>query len=369
MTPKAFIGLAAVTVAVAVGAGVSVLDRYGAAQTTRSEELLFPGLVDKVNQVSTLEVQHKDATLVMERRGDGWVMAGNHDYPVRDGKTRQAIIGLSQLRVVEAKTSKPERFQRLEVEDLSVENAQSVLFRLKDGDGNSVAEVILGKRRYNLGGDEEQGVYLRRPGENQSWLARGRLTVDKAAKDWLEREIVDIRIKRARRITTVDAEGNTLVAEKQAPGDEHYGLIDMPQDFELKERWQWDVDGLGSAMTTLELDDVVPAAEKELPADQVVKAEVETFGGLIVKIAMVPDGEQSWATFSASVNPDAKAEPEGEDEERIRTPEEAKKEADEINARVSGWVYKLPDWKVKPLRLRLVDLKAKEEKKDKDKSS
>ena len=93
----------------------------------------------------------------------------------------------------------------------------------------------------------------------------------------------------------------------------------MPTDVKLKERWQWDVDGLGSAMTTLELDDVVPASEKELAADQVVKAEVETFGGLIVKIAMVPDGEHTWATFSAEVNAEAKAEPEGEDEERIRT--------------------------------------------------
>ena len=365
MTPKAFIGLAIVTVLVAGGAALSVIDRYGVAQTSRSEELLFPDLVDKVNQVTALEVQNKDATLVMERRGDGWVMAGNHDYPVRQGKTRQAIIGLSQLRVVEAKTRKPDRFQRLQVEDLSAEDAQSILFRLKDSDGNSVAEVILGKRRYNLGGSEEQGVYLRRPGENQAWLARGRLTVDKSAKDWLERDIVDIRIKRARRITTIDAEGNTLVAEKQAPGDEHYGLLDMPTDVKLKERWQWDVDGLGSAMTTLELDDVVPASEKELAADQVVKAEVETFGGLIVKIAMVPDGEHTWATFSAEVNAEAKAEPEGEDEERIRTPEEVKKEVEEINARVNGWVYKLPDWKVKPLRLRLVDLKAKEENKDK----
>ena len=186
MTPKAFIGLAIVTVLVAGGAALSVIDRYGVAQTSRSEELLFPDLVDKVNQVTALEVQNKDATLVMERRGDGWVMAGNHDYPVRQGKTRQAIIGLSQLRVVEAKTRKPDRFQRLQVEDLSAEDAQSILFRLKDSDGNSVAEVILGKRRYNLGGSEEQGVYLRRPGENQAWLARGRLTVDKSAKDWLE---------------------------------------------------------------------------------------------------------------------------------------------------------------------------------------
>ena len=365
MTPRTFIGLAAVTAAVTVAAAFSVMNRYGDTRAGRAEQPLLPNLVATVNDVRELNVVHAGRTITLKRGEPGWVMTEKNGYPADEKKIRDAVVNLSQLRLVEGKTRRADRFPRLEVEDVAAAESKSRLFRLKNAAGDNLAEVIVGKKRYNLGGDVDQGVYVRLPGEEQAWLARGALDIGKDEKDWLDTAVVDIRIKRTRRVSTIAADGAKLVVEKDTPDAENYKAVDPPKDFKPKKNWQWDLNGVGSAMTTLELDDVAPAGEKAFDAENVMKAELQTFGGLIVRVSMLEEGEDTWAVFEAEAGGEATAEPQGEGDERIRDAEAVKKEAAAINARVKGWAYKLPNWKVKPLKLRLTDIEEKA-KKDSD---
>ena len=67
-------------------------------------------------------------------------------------KVRALVVALADMRLIEAKTSMPERYARLEVEDPEPEDAKSRLVRVESADGTVLAEVILGKRRHRLTG-------------------------------------------------------------------------------------------------------------------------------------------------------------------------------------------------------------------------
>ena len=83
------------------------------------------------------------------------------------------MLGLSELRLREAKTRKPDFYPRLQVEDLKVEKAKAILLTV-NGKKGELARVIIGKINNDVAGSSNVGRYIRRPEEKHSWLASGR---------------------------------------------------------------------------------------------------------------------------------------------------------------------------------------------------
>ncbi len=364
MTPKTFAGLALVTLIVAAASAYGVVNRYGSSDASSIKALRFPDLAGKINTAAELSVQNAEGTVVVRRTDAGWRVATSHDYPAVDATVREAIIGLSQMKLVDAKTKMPERFSRLDLDDVTAKDSKSRLWRLKDSDGKVMAEVLMGKRRYDLGGGEQNGIYVRKPGELQTWLAQVKLPEDRDSLSWIDRKIVDIRKKRIKRTTTIAANGEALTALREDPEDEDYVVENLPSGVQLKDRWQWDVNGMGLTLTGMQLEAVMPLAltGKDFSASSVERAVVETHDGLILRLAMLPQADDTngpWlVTLEAEVDLNAKAEPSGEGPDRIGTPEEVQKEAMDINAKVKGWAYQMPESQLRSLRVRLADIKA-----------
>ena len=66
------------------------------------------------------------------------------------------------------------------------------LLRLVDAAGKPILAVIVGHRRVRSQANVPEEVYVRRPDENQSWLAEGSLQVDADASLWLDRDVMNI---------------------------------------------------------------------------------------------------------------------------------------------------------------------------------
>ena len=77
--------------------------------------------------------------------------------------------------------------------------------------------MIVGKRRYDRLGAGNDGVYLRKPGEAQSWLARGTLDPSGDPASWLDRQIIDISEKKIAKVTLTQPDGSKLVISRAAP--------------------------------------------------------------------------------------------------------------------------------------------------------
>src|ERR1700730_12860502 len=94
---------------------------------------------------------------------------------------------MADLNWVEPKAQTPDLYPRLDVEDPG--HGKSALVAVKNKSGGDLAQAIVGKRRYDRLGAGNDGVYLRKPGEAQTWLARGTLDPTGDPSSWLEREI------------------------------------------------------------------------------------------------------------------------------------------------------------------------------------
>ncbi|MDP6603088.1 MAG: DUF4340 domain-containing protein [Rhodospirillales bacterium] len=362
MRPSTIIGLAAATILMVVAAAFGVAQHYRFAVSPLAEERLFPGLEDGLSDVARIEVEHATGKLTMTRTEAGWVVAEKHAYAANAEMVGKVALQLSQLRLVEPMTRMAERFPRVWLDDPSNQGSRAKLVRLKDTGGATLAEVMVGRPRYNLGGGGLDGIYIRRPGEDQVWLAQGSLEFGKTEREWLQRQITDVASKRVHKVSAIDADGTAFVAVKAKPSDEHFEIQNLPEDAKLRRNWYWDVDDTARALRGLEFDDVVPHTDKQIAGSEVLlTAEVRTYDGLIVTLTMLEDAEaeQSWTRITASVDPAPVGVPDGEDTEGFKTADEVKREADAINAAVADWTYGIADWRLKSLKLRLVDVLAK----------
>ena len=68
------------------------------------------------------------------------------------GPLKKALIGLAGAKSVEAKTSNPASYSRLDVIDPTDAGAASVQITVKDGAGSALASLIVGKKRFAKGG-------------------------------------------------------------------------------------------------------------------------------------------------------------------------------------------------------------------------
>lgn len=331
MTPKSLIGLGAVTAVVAIAAIVTVANQQATVRYSLDEKPVFAGLEGQLNSVASFTVTGEGKTFTMKRDGAKWTMAEKHDYPVDAQKARNLLFELSQLRLSEPKTSMKDLYPRIHVEDVDGKDAKSLRVAVVDKSGKTIADLIVGKEHPSAE-PGMSGVYIRKPGQAQSWLARGTIHMQPNATYWLANGIVDVGDSRVKRIERTLPGGETMIVFKKTSEDKDFQVEDVPQGEKIKTS---DVAALGRALSDLKLTDVLPAADRELPKDKATTARYITFDGLVVDITLDKIGDNFWARFMASTDADADA--------KVKT------EADAINARVKGWVYEVPDYKVEGL--------------------
>ena len=340
MTPLAFRKLLIVTVLAAVVALFSVFGRFDPATVEKAGVLMFPDLSDHVNEVTEIHVRDGKGTLTVRRGEKGWALDNKAGYPARDDRVRTAIIGLSELALSEPKTRLPERYADLQVEDVEADESKSVELFLRDEDGGDLASVIIGRRKFSYTDLAEGGLYVRRPGEAQSWFATGEFGARTDPIYWLKTQILDLPREEVAAMMTVQPDGTQLVISKASPDTPFFTVADLPEGARLRSPGA--PDQLGAAMVGLDLADVAPVGEVDFSGDNLARAQAKTFGGLVVDVDMVGKDGKVWARFAASTATQATAE--------------AVRQSQDINARLSGWAYQIKDYQIRNLRMPLAAL-------------
>jgi uncharacterized protein DUF4340 len=306
-----------------------------AAEGTR----VFPDLAAHLGDLAWVRLSHgaikADFALISGR----WVVVEKGNYPAAPDKIRRLLLGLADLSLVEPKTERPELFARLDLDDPG--NGKSTLVALQDRGGKTIAELVVGKTRHDRLGAGNDGVYIRRPGTDRAWLARGSvgqsgdLAGDVAG--WLDRRILDIPASRIAGVTLTGDDGARLVLKRDAP-DGKFVVADPPADTKFK--GDAALAEPAGALAALDLDDVKPAAELPAPASGVATAVFTSFDGLSVTLRLFAHDNADWVTIEAAGNGAAEAE------------------AKAIDARLARWSYAIPASRAKLLRTRLADLVA-----------
>ena len=189
---------------------------------------------------------------------------------------------MADLDLVEPKTQKPDLYPRLEVEDPGKGNRPWSRSRTRRA--ATIAEAIVGKRRYDRLGAGNDGVYIRKPGDAQAWLARGSLDPSGEPSSWLDRRILDISEKHIAKVALTQPDGAKLVISRAAP-DAKFAVEDAPADAKFKSETAIGGPPRRSKPSTSTTSS--RAAELPVPDKDVVTASFTTFDGLTVDLRML----------------------------------------------------------------------------------
>jgi len=370
-------------------AAVLVLSRVDFGGGRNAGGLHAPGLAGRIGDLESLKVVHagNEALATVVRGERGWAVAEKGGHPANFERLRSVLDALSQARRVERKTALPEFYSRLGVDDPSGADATGYLLELDYGGRHPPEGFIVGQRA------GAGMAYIRTVGEAQSWMVSADFDLSDLARDWLDREVIDIASGDIRRVVLDRGGGDVLEIAKEDAGDINFTPADLPEGRELS--YGSVANSIAGALANVEANDVRPAAEAgALPA--AAKARYETFDGLEVRLDIreeapvaeagaaepTADAPRYWALFSAvplmpeaAGPPETPANKEGGDADHAGETTEAgdatdaaaaaaaeaggsgnetaseppapspQERAADINAKLGGWAYELPAYK------------------------
>lgn len=364
MNQRTVVALLIALVVLALLVMVGQRDR-GGDTATGAGSLFVPGLADALNDIERLTVVKANGETVatLEKRPDSWVVSNKHDYAANVGKLRQSLLALSEARILEQKTANLELYDRLGVEDVAGAAAAGLSVALT-ATGRELPTVILG----NAEGSKYR--YVRRADEAQSYLIDRNPDFPRAAAQWLDSLIVDVRSDRVHEVTITHADGEVLRLSRASPELTNYDVADLPAGRELLYPGVANV--VANGLRELNLEDVEPAPDA--PVEQPTVVEVRTFDGLVVRVTGTKTDDASWITLAASVDAEqvARAAPttdtpasEAGAAAAASTPADGAAgdaaadpvaEAARINAKVGGWRYQIASFQYDQMTRRMVDL-------------
>jgi hypothetical protein len=156
---------------------------------------LLPSLAGELNTVTELTVRKGSATpaVTIHRQGEQWTVAERANYPADVSKLRKLLLALSDVKIREEKTSNPASYSVIGVEDPALPNAAGVQIDVVARDGKHA--VIVGK-------PVGEGSFVRRAGENSSYIVEPAISVEAQPRFWIDTRLLDLP---ADKIQSIDA--------------------------------------------------------------------------------------------------------------------------------------------------------------------
>jgi len=312
---------------------------------------LIPGLAEQVNNVAWVRLTSAggEPVATLRRENDAWVVEEVSAYRADWDRVRTLLSALAEAEIVEEKTSKPEYYARLGVEDVSSDEAAGVLVEFAVDSGLSA--VIIGNSAQG-----RDGQYARLAGSEKSVLIDSSLDLSKDRSDWLNKNIIDVSDAEVVEYEIEHPDGASVKAVKTSADDESFELLNIPSGREI--RSEQVLDAPARSLASLVFQSVVPA--EQLSWEGVAHFRILTADGLTIDSELMTvqsgdegdTGQEHWLRLNAGVyttSVDSVSDREIEDSETYAR-------AEEINGRVAGWAYRIPAYSYDAMSRHIEDL-------------
>ncbi len=318
--------LAGVTALFVVFAIIALMQQANEGAVKFAARLLFPDLQKQIDQLAEVDITDANGTIHVKNTDKGWVVAERDNFPADLEQVRQTAVGMSELELVEPKTANPDFLSALDLSD-PAKKGRAVKLVLLDKSGKVLAQALFGKAIQTTDTLGRSGVFIRRPDENQSYLARGYVMATSSIGDWLAKNVMSVGRERIQQVSIEPVDGAAYTVSRNAKDEPDFHLADIPKGREIA--YDSAPDGVAAAITSFTYEDIRKAAQFDFA--KATQLTTRTFDGLTVQLRMITlpgDDKEYWATVSAQANS-----------------AEAEAEADLINARAKDWAFKLPEFK------------------------
>ena len=352
-----FISLVLLTIAIVTIAWKISEDR--APQTEVARTTLYPGLIDQLNDIARVNVRSVNKESALVRDGDVWKLENLDGYAAAFTNIKRTILQIADLDVIEAKTKLAKNYARIGVEDLESDDATGKQIELLNEASEPIANLIVGNK--SDAGNQTR-YYVRKHGDEQSWLVSGALEISSDPLKWVDTAIADIDTERVRQVSITAVAGDPILISKDDPKKNFFELANVPDGFKVKSKST--VSSIGAIMLNLDFADVAAASTLAEPEPRRT-LELQTFDGLIVNLQEFDYGDKVWVRFHFLYDPGIVVleADEGETETSEDNTDLAEKdketveqEAARLMERTALWAYELPSYKARTIDKSFEDL-------------
>lgn len=338
MTPKVFAGLGIATVVCVVTAAGLYSANTSWSSGAATGEAVFPNLSTDINEVQSVVLVQGGESFTLERNGADWSLKEKDNYPVRSEPVRRLLIQLAEARLIDKKTGSREKHALLDLQDPKAKDSVARQVSLYDGSSKQLAELVLGKKRFDAFGTGKSGVYVRRASEDQTWLAQTEAAPELQISDWVDIEFFNFSTDKIDALEINWSDDVPVKLTKKSDKESEFDFADMAEGQKLKK----DVKAatVAEAFASLSLDDVKKAGDAGEAADTAIATL--NAQGMTVFFRLQKQGEENWLRVQAVADGDAT--------------EEVKKTVADINSKVADWTFKLPQSKADAMFKRKSDL-------------
>ncbi len=332
--------------AVAIGLTAYFYTTNNNLKSSLTSSELIPGLLDNLNNVSKFTVSEAGNSLLssVSKTANGWVVDNRDGYEANVAVVRHVFEKLANAKLTEAKTSNPDNYTKLGVENIDNENAQGVLLSI-DGLGDAV-NIIFG----NDGSSGKNTQYVRYQNEEQSWLINEKINVARDVTDWLEKDILDIPPERIKSILIRHADGTEIRITNT--GNEAYEFDLHAVAPEGKKISDSEIYQVANALSSLQLKDVSKFENINTGNSiDTITAEFKTFDGLTITTTGYPSTINSNFTINLSFNvnevdkniaENTDNNESSSDAAMVSDPKAAEELAKTLETKLAGWAYIFP---------------------------
>lgn len=388
MKARKLLVLAAVAAALAALAYVSSSRRGRiAAPAPELGQPVLPQLqqAERLNAVREIEFASADQTLRAAHRDGRWTAPDKFGYPVDFEKVRRFLRKLADLKVgqkIPATAAERESLKLLDPAGAAGTDAAAhagTRVRLLDSAGAEIAALLFGREHERRPAAGRQGPFGAGGYPDGRYVSvRGEVyLVDETfsdlprnAKAWLDDDLANVSSSDIQNLRIVAADGAELEFLRPS-ATASLVLTDLDEDAE--EMNSGKVSGISGALSWLRFNDVADPdlGDAELGFDEPTRYVATTRKGVVYTLTLggSPEGTgDRYARLEAAFEPPADAEP-AEEAQEEQPEDDAENERDAIarevaqrNAKVSGWTYVVPSFKISDISTERADfVKAKEQ--------
>ena len=353
------IGLALVTLTL-IGLAWKVSEDK-APQTEVVHKSLHPGLFDRLNDVGRVHLKSAEHETILVRDHDVWKVENRDGFPAEFASVKRAVLQMAELKLVEEKTTIPENYPQIGVVDIDSDEADGTLIELATDASETIAALLIGNAITTAARKQH---YVRKLGDQQSWLVAGELDISAETYKWHESEIADIDTQRVKQVSIQTQEGETILVSKSDSSKNYFELANIPEGYEAKSKAT--ISSIGAILLSLKFNDVV-SATRVGQLTSIKKIELQTFDGLVATLDEFELEGRSFVRFDFFFDPGLVEAAEEEDGEAATTDGEEESEetgaaetvvdeAARLKKGTAQWVYVLPDYKLRTINKRFEDL-------------
>ncbi len=318
----------------------------------------FTGFAENPQAVHTIEIKSARGELILQRAADGsgWVLPNQGGYPANQQEVRRLINSLLGVTPLEAKTNRPENFQRVGLLDVTQPGATGTQVTLKGTDGREIGSLIMGNQqsdRRGLAGGLTRTMFVRRPGENQTYLAEGEVRAPVTFTSWVIRRLINIDRTRVNTMTISRADGEIVRMQKDEPTGRLFYNPDVEEGQPGRSPAVYEL--MMGFLESLMFSNASPKGEFPNPAEQIMTVTARTFEGIELnfQIFREEDARVFWGSVTANLNEEVLESLLDENGELLHAnlmePDDVREMVNRVNDFHSQWLYELPHAKVLPL--------------------